>query len=194
MPIYKGTSSNPLQQIPVGGKECCMFKGDTLVHPDALIYSTTETGEYTSHGTFFAAPVGRICKTLREVYNPKTYESGSNVELKSYGEGLYYLDINTTGYYDIIWRATYRNTGGVGLYGAISLYRYGWNPTENRYTNEYPLGESPTFFVDETPLTIELVLRRQYLNSNNALLFTSALFYYNYVLESNATVMINKVP
>lgn len=191
MPIYKGTDSNQIQRVYKGTKECCVFKGDTLVHPDSVIYSTTETGEYYWPGTYFNGSQNRIYKTLQQGYNPESYSSGANVEWKQYG-GLYYFDISVPAYYDIVWRATYRKLSG-GAYVGLRVYRYSWDSVnDNRYTNEYQLGATSNILVQATPVEIELVCRRQYLNGSNALLFTSTMGD-STVLESNAMVMINKV-
>lgn len=192
MPIYKGTDSNQIQRVYKGGKECCVFKGNTLVHPDSIIHSTTETGDWYIPGAYFNGSANRIYKTLQQGYNPESYDSGTNVEWKQYG-GLYYFDINTPAYYDIVWRATYRKPSGGGSYVGLRVHRYSWDPANNRYTNEYELGATSNVLVQATPVEIELVCRRQYLNGSNAILFTSNLGD-NTVLESNAIVMINKVP
>jgi len=191
MPIYKGTESNQIQRAYKGDKECCMFKGDTLVHPDTVIHSTTETGTYTTPSAYFNGSQNRIYKTLRQGYNPKSYDSGSNVEWKQYGD-LYYFDISVPAYYDIVWRATYRKPSGGGAYVGLRVHKYSWDSANNRYTNEYQLGASSNTLVQATPVEIELVCRRQYLNGANALLFTSNLGD-STVLESSAIAMINKV-
>lgn len=188
MPIYKGTTE--VQRVYKGDKECCVFKGDTLVHPNAVIYSTTETGNYTTPPVYFNGSQNRIYKTLRNTYNPKAYDCASNVEWKQYGD-LFYFDIAVVGYYDIIWKATYRKLSG-GSYNGLRVYRYIWDPANSRYTNEALLGESSSYLIQATPINIECVVRRTYLNANNAILVTSTLGD-STVLESNAVFMINKV-
>ena len=153
MPIYKGTDSNPIQRVVKDGKECCWFKGDTLVHPDSVIHSTTETGDWYVPSAYFNGSPNRVYKTLQQGYNPKAYGSGSNVEWKQYG-GLYYFDINTTGYYDIIWKATYRKPYGGGSYVRLRVHRYGWDAANNRYTNEYLLGETASTLVQADPVNL----------------------------------------
>ena len=191
MPSYKGTESTPIQRVYKGNNECCVFKGDTLVHPNAVMHSTTETGDWITPGPGFDGSPNRVIRTLRASYNPKVYMSDYVTDPRIYGD-VYMFHVIFPGYYDIVWRATYRKSSGGGYVG-LRAHRYSHDYVNNLYYDEYLLGSTTNVLVQATPVEFELVFRRQFLNGGNAVLVTSNLAD-STLLESNAMVMINKVP
>lgn len=192
MPIYKGTSSNQIQRVYKGDKECCVFKGDTLVHPNAITYNTITSGDYTTPSAMFqGTSYNQIYKTLRYTASPKIYSGGSSVTFDRDGQVIFIM-ILENGFYDIVWRATYKADYS-GAYERLRLLRYSKNIDHGYYASEATIAQSDSVLVQQTPKDIEVSIRRTYLNTLNAILFVSSVPN-SWLKESNATVMINKVP
>lgn len=192
MPIYKGTDSNPIQRVHVGGKDHCMFKGNTLVHPAAIAYNDITSGDWTIPTAMFqGTSYNQIYKTLKYPASPKIYRGGSSVTFDRDGQVIF-ITILENGYYDIVWRATYVADYS-GANERLRLLRYSKNQEHGYYASEATIAQSDSVLVQQTPKDIEVSIRRTYLNSLNAILFVSSTPS-SWLKESNATVMINKVP
>lgn len=191
MPIYKGTESTQLQRAYKGDKECCMFKGTKLVHPSAIAYNSITSGDYnTPSPVFQGTSTNQIYKTLRNTAIPQLYGGNSSVSFDTDGS-IIYFNINENGYYDIVWKATYKADLS-GAYQRLRILRYSENTVDNYYASEVTIDQSDSILVQQSPIDIEVSIRRTYLNSLNAILFVSSVPD-SWLKESNAMVMINKV-
>ena len=192
MPIYKGTDSNPIQRVYKGDKECCVFKGNTLVHPAAVMYSTTSYNNwYNTPGNFTKTSFNQIYMGLSTAASPQLYGGNSPVAIISSG-GCNYFKINKTDYYDIVWKASYVYDYN-GAYQRLRILRFIERADKTGYESEATLAQSDSIRVQQTPVDMEVSIRRTYLTVHNVILVVSSVPS-SLITESNAIATINKVP
>lgn len=192
MPIYKGTSSDPIQRVYKGDKECYMFKGDSLVHPSAVMYSTAPFSDWTT------TPANFIQLSQKQVHMSLSRPASPIIRGTSdipyvFGIGsIYYFKVSANGYYDITWKARYVYASG-GVFQNLRILKYIQTGIYLNFVSEVTLSQSDSILVLQTPVDIETSVRRTFLTTDDVILVVSSVPS-SLMTESNAIVTIKKVP